>query len=84
MRAIARAASSECPPSSKKWSSTPTSGTLRTSDQISARAASSGVRGATKPGRSPEISGLGSALRSTLPLGFSGSVAITTMCVGTM
>ncbi len=78
IRATTRAASRECPPSSKKRSSIPMAETFRTSDQISARVVSSAVRGATIRERSPEISGFGSALRSTLPLGLNGSASSTT------
>ena len=47
MRETTRVASSECPPSSKKLSSTPTRSRRSTSAQIPASTSSTGVRGAT-------------------------------------
>ena len=47
MRETTRVASSECPPSSKKLSSTPTRSSRSTSAQIPASTSSTGVRGAT-------------------------------------
>ena len=46
-RETTRVASSECPPSSKKLSVTPTRSSRSTSAQISASTSSAGVRGAT-------------------------------------
>ncbi len=73
----------ESPPRSKKLSSTPTSATPRTSDQIRANTRSGSVRGATiRPAAG--ASGAGSAARSTLPWAVSGSDASTTKADGTM
>ena len=83
MRAISRAASREWPPRSKKLSWTPTRSRPSTSAQISASTSSTGVRGATSPGAGPR-SGLGRALRSTLPLGLSGMASRRMKAAGTM
>ena len=77
---------SELPPRSKKLSWTPTCSTRSNSRQMMASVSSSGVRGATyafvTPARAP--SGAGSALRSTLPFGVSGSASRRTKTQGTM
>ena len=80
-------ASSEWPPSSKKSSWTPTCvDAPAPRAQMPASSSSVGVRGATyacaSSGRAP--SGAGSALRSTLPLGVSGSASSATNAEGTM
>jgi hypothetical protein len=79
-----RVASSECPPSSKKLSSRPTRSAFRTSDQIPAIISSSGVRGAEKAAPPAAAPGMGSARRSTLPLGLSGRASSGTSTAGTM
>ncbi|CAA9359059.1 MAG: hypothetical protein AVDCRST_MAG68-4252 [uncultured Gemmatimonadetes bacterium] len=77
--------SSECPPSSKKWSHRPTRSTLSTSRQMEASAVSTSPTGASYARATPALpSGAGSALRSTLPLGVSGSEASRTYAAGTM
>ena len=81
-RLTSRVASSEWPPSSKKWSSMPTRGSARTSAKRSQRTCSSGVRGARYV--SPWRWGAGRALRSSLPLGVSGRASSTTNADGTM
>ena len=74
MRAISRVASSECPPSSKKSSSTPDPldaehlGPDRRQRLLGRGCAARGVRAA-----SGARSGAGSARRSSLPFGVSGS-----------
>ncbi len=83
-RVATRVASRECPPSSKKLSSTPTRSTPSTSAQIPASTSSVGVRGATYASAAPESSGAGSARRSVLPCGVSGSASSTTTAAGTM
>ena len=76
---------SECPPSSKKLSWMPIAATPITSAQISASSSSSGVRGAAGwPPASSRRSGSGSARRSTLPFGVSGSPESRTKAAGTM
>ncbi len=67
-RSTTCAASSECPPSSKKLSSTPTRSILRTSRQTSAISCSSGLRGATYalPSSSGRCCGAGNALQVDL------------------
>ncbi len=84
-RAATRAASSECPPRSKKSSSGPAEASSRTSAYapatISSRA-SRGVRPAVAA--APAKSGAGSARRSTLPLAVSGKASRTTTADGTM
>src|SRR5579885_2807646 len=73
-------ASSECPPSSKKFSSTPTCSRPSTSPQIPASTSSTTVRGSLIPSLVSFclISGFGSALRSSFPFGFSGSASNST------
>ena len=55
MRPISRVASSECPPSSKKLSSTPTRGSRNTSANSSQRMASCGLRGARRDCAAAEL-----------------------------
>ena len=77
--------SSECPPSSKKLSCRPMSGTPSNSLQSSANACSVGPCGAScRNDFFADQSGAGSALRSSLPLGISGSASISTKYCGTM
>ncbi len=86
-RESTRVAVSEWPPRLKKLSRVPTRSTPRTSDQIPARAVSTGVRGSTYSSlaaSSVAPSGDGRALRSTLPLGVSGSSGSSTKTDGTM
>jgi hypothetical protein len=71
-REITRVPRSECPPRSKKLSSTPTRSRRSTSAQIPASTSSTGVRGATYRSSADASSGAGSALRSSLPLEFTG------------
>ncbi len=83
-RPTTRIASSECPPSSKKLSSGPTSARSSTSAKIPATSSSRTVRGARPgPAAPPPSAGTGSAARSTFPLGSSGSAASTTTASGT-
>ena len=70
--ATSRAASSEWPPRSKKSSSTPTRGSPSISAQISARAASSGVRGATWAGAPIASAGPGGGRASAIQLSIGG------------
>eukprot|EP00959_Pyramimonas_sp_CCMP1952_P235648 4924807-Pyramimonas_sp.AAC.1 len=83
-------ARSECPPSSKKSSVADTSGTPRSSRQISASAVSVGPSGGTMSSRRPMVAamssreGAGSALRSTLPLLVCGIFSSPTNATGTM
>ncbi len=83
IRVTTRVASSECPPSSKKSSVTPTRSTRSTSIQIPARASSTGVRGPTKRSAGVAASGAGKAATSTLPLGVCGSRSSRTIALGT-
>ena len=83
MRLISRVASSEWPPSSKKLSSMPTRSSPSTSANSAHRISSCGVRGARRT-RAGVRSGAGSARRSSLPLGVSGSPSSTTKADGTM
>ena len=55
-----------------------------TSAQIPASTSSTGVRGATYRSSAAASSGAGSALRSSLPLGVSGSASSSTNAAGTM
>ena len=79
-------ASSECPPSAKKSSKTPTRSTPRRSAQIAAISSSSASRGATySASRCAWIeAGSGSARRSTFPLGVNGSASRLANADGTM
>ena len=83
MRLISRVASSECPPSAKKSSSMPTRSTpqhlgKQPAQHLLLRRAR---RRAPTGGAS---SGAGSARRSSLPFGVSGSRSSTTNAAGTM
>ena len=82
-RLTSRVASSECPPSSKKLSSTPTRASASTSAKMSQSDLLLGrprAHGSSRPaGR-----GAGRAWRSSLPLGVSGSASSTTKAEGTM
>ena len=83
-------ARSECPPSWKKSSSTPTRPATRspsTSAQIAARSASVALRGAvdSPPAPAPRSGAIRErARRSTLPLGVSGRAGRRTKALGTM
>ena len=83
IRLISRVASRECPPSSKKLSSTPTAGRPSTAANSSQRIASCGLRGARCACAEPS-SGSGSARRSSLPFGVSGSASSAMIACGTM
>src|SRR5580692_8411275 len=72
-RATSTAASRECPPRSKKLSSTPTRSRPSTCANKSHRARSRGLAGAPPPPAA--YSGAGSARRSSLPVAVSGSVS---------
>ncbi|MDT4794819.1 hypothetical protein FQZ97_273680 [compost metagenome] len=72
----------ESPPSSKKLSSAPISAMPSTSLQMRARLSSTAPLGATW--LRGAWAGCGSALRSSLPLAFSGMRSSTTICAGTM
>ncbi len=82
IRDTSRVASSECPPRSKKLSSTPTRSRPSTCANTSHSACSPGVAGARPPPAA--YSGAGSARRSSFPFAFSGSWSSTTTAVGTM
>ncbi|WP_380084866.1 hypothetical protein, partial [Dactylosporangium siamense] len=77
-------ASSECPPSAKKLSWTPTRSTPRTSAQIPASTSCTGPSGATNASAGRERSGAGSAARSTLPFADNGNAGNDTNTDGTM
>ena len=83
MRLISRVASSEWPPSAKKLSSMPTRSSPSTSANSPHSSSSCGVRGAGASAAGAS-SGAGSARRSSLPLGVSGSRSSTTNAAGTM
>ncbi|MNI60233.1 hypothetical protein D3C73_1154290 [compost metagenome] len=74
----------ESPPSSKKLSSRPTLSMASTSCQIAARDFSSSLRGATCSRCCWLPSTAGKALRSSLPLGVSGSCPRNNRNAGTM
>ena len=80
MARTARTAVNESPPSAKKSSSAPTSATPRSSAQTAAIRRWVSVAG----GVCAAATGGGSAARSTLPFGFSGSASSTTYALGTM
>jgi hypothetical protein len=84
-RAIRRTAVSESPPSSKKSSVTDSFGATSSSLQRSESSASSGLSGA-QCGRALIVScsGCGSARRSSLRLGVSGSASRTVIVLGIM
>ncbi|SLI10653.1 Uncharacterised protein [Mycobacteroides abscessus subsp. abscessus] len=71
------------PPSAKKLSSAPTSGTPSTSENSSATIRSRGVSGRRPTGTAPK-SGSGSARRSTLPKALTGRLSSGISTVGTM
>ena len=85
-RSIMLTASSEWPPSSKKWSWRPTrstpSSSLPDAGQRLLDLACAAPRTARAATAAP--SGAGSALRSSLPLGVSGSASSATKAAGTM
>ncbi len=83
MRLASRVASSECPPRSKKLSSIPTFSSPSVLANRVASACSTGVRGVREADCAVK-SGAGSALRSILPLGVSGSALSMTTAAGTM
>jgi len=83
IRLISRVASSECPPSSKKLSSMPTRSSPSTSANRAHSISSCGVRGSRRDAGLAS-SGAGSAPRSSLPFGVSGSRSSTTSAEGTM
>ena len=85
-RAMSWVALNECPPRSKKSSSTPTRGTRSTSAHIWASKASIGVRGAIYgcSNIASPCSCSGSALRSSLPLGVNGRLDRKTNAEGTI
>ena len=83
MRPISRVASSEWPPSSKKLSSMPTSATPSVSANSAHSTASCGVRGSRRAALAA-TTGAGSARRSSLPFGVSGSRSSMTNADGTM
>ena len=82
MRLISRVASSEWPPSAKKLSSMPMRSSPSTSANRPHSSSSRGVRDARVT--AGVSSGAGSARRSSLPLGVSGSRSSTTIAEGTM
>ncbi len=82
-RVRVRAARIESPPSSKKSSPAPTDPTPRTCAQMAARERSRPVSGAAGPAAACRT-GAGSARRSILCCGVSGSAASTTTTDGTM
>ena len=87
IRETSLTASSECPPSAKKSSVAATAPRFSTSDQIPASNRSVSDCGARPCGADATCivaSGAGSAWRSILPLGVSGSASRTTKAVGTM
>ena len=81
-RAMTRAASREWPPSAKKLSSLPTSGSPRTSATTPLTSSSAGVRGCVLVCAS--VSARDSAAASTLPPGVTGNVSSSTMAAGSM
>ena len=82
-RDTTRMATSEWPPSAKKLSSAPTRSSPSTALQIPAITSSAAVRGATYAAASSRPSGAGSALRSILRVGVSGSSPSITNAEGT-
>ncbi len=81
-RATSTAASRECPPRSKKLSSTPTWSRPSTCANTSHSACSRAVAGARPPAAA--YSGAGSARRSSFPFALSGSASSTMTAAGTM
>ena len=85
IREITWVARSECPPSSKKSSRTPTRAIPSTSAQSALSSSSVCVRGgAWECVDRPPKSGAGSALRSTFPFAVNGSESMTTNADGTI
>ncbi len=80
---LSRTASSEWPPTSKKWSWTPTWDTPRISVHIRARVISVASRGFSNPAPE-ETTGSGSRLRSIFLFAVSGSSSSTITMPGTM
>lgn len=76
--------STEVPPSSKKFSSAPTSSSPRSSPTISATSRSPGHEGTACPYRGRLPAAFGSAARSTLPWEVSGSRSSVTKIDGIM
>ncbi|OLT02113.1 hypothetical protein BJF90_05005 [Pseudonocardia sp. CNS-004] len=72
------------PPSAKKSSSAPTSGSPSTSANIPHSACSRGVRARRPTARCSRCRGSGRARRSTLPFGVSGNASSTVTVLGTM
>ncbi len=83
IRLTTRVARSEWPPIVKKLSSTPTRSSPRTPAKISQSDSSSEVHGG-RPRLAAAYSGTGSAARSSLPFGVSGTRPIGTIADGTM
>ena len=84
-RANSRAATIEVAPRSKKSSVTPIGLISSSRSQMRTSRSSSGVRGATIVSSAERsLDGAGSALRSILPFGVSGSSSSTTTLEGTM
>ena len=79
-------ADSECPPSAKNSSWTPTWPAPKVKAQIPASSSSSGERGGTQttPAKERSAPGAGSRSRSSLPLRVSGSASRSTNAEGTM
>src|SRR5689334_5396332 len=82
MRLTSCVASSECPPNSKKLSSSPTRSTFNTSAISPHTISSCGVRGALHS--FPLYSGSGNARRSIFPFAVSGISSNTMITLGTM
>src|SRR5215216_648022 len=76
-------ASSECPPISKKFSSTPTDSLLSTSPHIPLTISSTAVCSRRSPSTC-SASGAGRALRSSFPFAVSGILSTFTILPGTM
>ncbi|SLI22657.1 Uncharacterised protein [Mycobacteroides abscessus subsp. abscessus] len=81
--AVRRVASSEVPPMSKKLSSAPGTGRPSTCSNTAATRRSTSVRGG-RPAPAAANTGAGSALRSSLPEGVTGTSSSTTTAAGTM
>ncbi len=85
IREIARVASSECPPSSKKLSSAPTRSASSSTAQIPASSSCTGPDGGTNLSMGASAApGSGSAALSTLPFGVRGRAASSVNTAGTM
>ena len=83
-RAMTRVASSECPPSSKKLSATPTRSKPRTSAQMPAKSPRSVSRGDETRGLGPRFARLGQRLAIDLAVGVSGNASSSTKTPGIM